>query len=135
MKKVASGIFQIITIDRDAPTALHRQIYERYRTAIDEGKLIPGQRIPASRALASELGVSRFPVLNAYDQLLAEGYIESQMGAGMVVSSSISDQITSTQPADAMFQLKRSGPRPVARRSSILPRFEKPPWMRGLGAL
>lgn len=134
MKKVASGIFPIIVINRDAPTALHRQIYERYRTAIAEGKLVPGQRIPSSRALASELGVSRFPVLNAYDQLLAEGYIESRVGAGMVVSSSISDQITSTQPAGA-FQSLRSGPRPVARRSSILPRFERPPWLRGLGAL
>ncbi|HLK32914.1 MAG TPA: PLP-dependent aminotransferase family protein [Terriglobales bacterium] len=135
MKKVASGIFPILTIDRDAPTALHRQIYERYRTAIVEGQLLPSQRIPSSRTLASELGVSRFPVLNAYDQLLAEGYIESRAGAGMVVSSSIPDQITSPQPASAMFQVARTGPRPVARRSSILPRFEKPPWLRGLGAL
>ena len=135
MKKVASGIFPIIAIDRDAPTALHRQIYGRYRTAIVEGKLIPGQQIPSSRALASELGVSRFPVLNAYDQLLAEGYIESRVGAGTVVSNSIPDQITSTPPAGAKFQVIRSGPRPVSRRSSILPRYEKPPWMRGLGAL
>jgi GntR family transcriptional regulator/MocR family aminotransferase len=135
MKKVASGIFPIIVINRDAPTALHRQIYERYRTAIVEGKLVPRQRIPSSRALASELGVSRFPVLNAYDQLSAEGYIESRVGAGMVVSSSIPDLITSTQPARATFPLLHSGPRPVARRSSILPRFERPPWLRGLGAL
>ncbi len=134
MKKVPSGIFPLITINRDEPTALHRQIYERYRTAIIEGKLIPSQRIPSSRSLASELGISRFPVLNAYDQLLAEGYIESRVGTGMVVSSSIPDQITSTQPAGAMFQVTRSGPRPVAGRSSILPRFERPPWFRGLGA-
>src|SRR5579864_5769553 len=110
MKKVASGIFPILTIDRDAPTALHRQIYEKYRTAIIEGKLAPSQRIPSSRSLASELGVSRFPVLNAYDQLLAEGYIESQVGVGMIVSSSIPDQIA--QPAEATLQMARSGPRP-----------------------
>jgi GntR family transcriptional regulator / MocR family aminotransferase len=134
MKKIASGIFPIIVIDRDAPTALHRQIYERYRTAIVEGKLLPNQRIPSSRALAAELGVSRFPVLNAYDQLLAEGYIESRIGVGMVVSNSIPDQITSTLPSCPMSQVACSGPRPIARRSSILPRFEKPPWLRGSGA-
>lgn len=134
MKKIASGIFPIIVIDRDAPTALHRQIYERYRTAIVEGKLLPSQRIPSSRALAAELGVSRFPVLNAYDQLLAEGYIESRIGVGMVVSNSIPDQITSTLPSCPMSQVDCSGPRPIARRSSILPRFEKPPWLRGSGA-
>jgi GntR family transcriptional regulator/MocR family aminotransferase len=134
MKKIASGIFPIIVIDRDAPTALHRQIYERYRTAIVEGKLLPSQRIPSSRALAAELGVSRFPVLNAYDQLLAEGYIESRIGVGMVVSNSIPDQITSTLPSCPMSQVACSGPRPIARRSSILPRFEKPPWLRGSGA-
>jgi DNA-binding transcriptional MocR family regulator len=55
-----------------------------YRTSIVDGSLRPGQRIPSTRVLASELGVSRFPVLNAYAQLLAEGYFESRVGAGTV---------------------------------------------------
>ena len=94
MKKVPSGISPVISISRKAPEALHRQIYDSYRTAIVEGRLRPGQRIPSTRVLASELGVSRFPVLNAYAQLLAEGYFESQVGAGTVVSNSIPDQPT-----------------------------------------
>src|SRR5215813_3781120 len=119
MKRVASGIAPIIVIDRRAPQALHRQIYDAYRTAILKGSLRPRQRIPSTRVLASELGVSRFPVLNAYAQLLAEGYIESRLGAGTVVSISIPDQLTSCAPAGVGFATGRSGPRPVVRRSYL----------------
>jgi GntR family transcriptional regulator/MocR family aminotransferase len=87
MKRVASGILPLVAVDRMAPKALHKQIYDAYRGAIVNGSLRPRQRIPSSRVLASELGVSRFPVLNAYAQLLAEGYLESRVGAGTVVSS------------------------------------------------
>src|SRR5215813_5053320 len=97
MKRVASGIAPIIVIDRRAPQALHRQIYDAYRSAIIRGSLRPRQRVPSTRVLASELGVSRFPVLNAYSQLLAEGYIESRVGSGTVVSNSIPDQLTSSE--------------------------------------
>src|SRR5208337_1822426 len=134
MKRVASGISPMIAVNRKASEPLHRQIYDAYRTGIVTGTLRPGQRIPSSRLLASELGVSRFPVLNAYAQLLAEGYFESRVGAGTVVSSSLPDQFTSSAPTGARFAATRSGPRPVARRASYLPRFEKFPWLGGLGA-
>jgi GntR family transcriptional regulator/MocR family aminotransferase len=134
MKRVASGILPMIAVDRKAPKALHRQIYDAYRTAIVAGSLRPRQRMPSTRVLASELGVSRFPVLNAYAQLLAEGYFESRVGAGTVVSSSLPDQLTSSEPTCARFEATRSGPRPVARRSSNHPSHERSPWLRGWGA-
>src|ERR1700690_3504311 len=134
MKRVASGILPIIAVDRKAPKALHRQIYDAYRTAIVDGSLRPGQRMPSSRALASEIRVSRFPVLNAYAQLLAEGYFESRVGAGTVVSSSLPDQLPSSAPSGARLATTRSGPRPVASRSSILPSRGGSPWLRGWGA-
>jgi GntR family transcriptional regulator/MocR family aminotransferase len=124
----------MIAIDRKTPKALHRQIYDAYRRAIVEGSLRPGQRILSTRALASELGISRFPVLNAYAQLLAEGYFESRVGAGTVASSSIPDQVMSSGPTGARFAATRSGPRPLARRSSILSPVESSPWLRGWGA-
>ena len=65
MKRVASGILPMIAINRRASKPLHWQIYDAYRTSIVDGSLRPGQRIPSTRVLASELGVSRFPVLNA----------------------------------------------------------------------
>src|SRR5580700_5162072 len=121
MKRVASGILPMIAVDRKAAKALHRQIYDAYRAAILDGRLRPGQRIPSTRVLASEIGVSRFPVLNAYAQLLAEGYFESRVGAGTVVSSSLPDQLTSSRPPRTLHSATRSGPRPLARRSPTLP--------------
>src|SRR5260370_2992615 len=129
MKRVASGILPMIAVDRKAAKPLHRQIYNVFRTAIVDGGLRPGQRIPSTRVLASELGVSRFPVLNAYAQLLAEGYFESRVGARTVVSSSLPDQFASSEPTGVRFAAIRSGPRPVARRSSLLPRREVSPWL------
>jgi GntR family transcriptional regulator/MocR family aminotransferase len=138
MKRVASGIFPVIAIDRKSGKALHRQIYDSYRAAIVDGSLRPGQRIPSTRSLASELHVSRLPVLNAYAQLLAEGYFESRVGAGTVVSSSISssipDQITPTKPAGVRLTAPGPGPRSVARRCSVLPQPERPPWGLAWGA-
>ena len=134
MKRVASGILPIIAINRKAPTALHKQIYDAYREAIVDGSLRPGQRIPSTRVLASEIGVSRFPVLNAYAQLLAEGYFESRVGAGTVVSSSLPGQFPPSQSTGDRFAATRCGPRPVARRASILPSPGRPPWLVGLGA-
>jgi GntR family transcriptional regulator/MocR family aminotransferase len=133
MKKIASGILPIIAVDRKAPKALHRQIYDAYRTAIADGSLRPGQRMPSTRVLASEIGVSRFPVLNAYAQLLAEGYFESRVGAGTVVSSSLPDQVSSAFTS-VHLAATRSGPRPVASRTSILPRRGGAPWLLGWGA-
>jgi GntR family transcriptional regulator/MocR family aminotransferase len=133
MKRVASGFLPMIAVDRRSRKPLHRQIYEAYRRAIVDGSLRAGQRIPSTRVLASEVGVSRFPVLNAYAQLLAEGYFESRVGAGTVVSSSLPEQFTPSEASGTRFAPTRSGTRPLARRCSILPRFEKPPWV-GLGA-
>jgi GntR family transcriptional regulator / MocR family aminotransferase len=134
MKRAASGILLMIAVDRKAPKSLHRQIYDAYRMAIVDGSLHPGQRIPSTRVLAAEIGVSRFPVLNAYSQLLAEGYLESRVGAGTIISSSLPDQFTSSAPTGATQRGGRSGPRPLSRRSLILPRFENAPWLHARGA-
>jgi GntR family transcriptional regulator/MocR family aminotransferase len=124
----------MIAVNRKAPRALHRQIYDAYRAAIVNGSLRAGQRIPSTRVLASEIRVSRFPVLNAYAQLLAEGYFQSRVGAGTVVSSSLPDQLTSSEPAGATDVASHSGPRPIAKRSSILPLVEGVPWVKNWGA-
>src|ERR1700758_1903885 len=128
MKRVASGIFPFIAVDRRAGKALHRQIYDAYRGAIIEGRLRPRQRIPSSRLLASEIGVSRFPVLNAYAQLLAEGYLQSRVGSGTVISSSLPEHETPATPPTAK-KPAIIGPRVVARRCSLFLPKERLPWM------
>jgi GntR family transcriptional regulator/MocR family aminotransferase len=82
----------------------YRQIYDGYRQAILEGRLRAGQRIPSTRALARELGISRLPVLTAFEQLLHEGFLEGRTGSGTFVASTIHD-------------LKRTTARPSAFRS------------------
>jgi GntR family transcriptional regulator/MocR family aminotransferase len=75
-----------IPIERSSTKPLIRQVYEEVRTQILCGTLQAGEQIPSSRALAASLHVSRNVILEAYDQLLAEGYIESRAGSGTYVA-------------------------------------------------
>ncbi len=77
----------LIELDRSRPRGLRAQLEEELRTAIRSGRLAPGTALPSSRALAADLGVTRGVVVDAYDQLVAEGYLRSQQGSGTVVNS------------------------------------------------
>jgi len=70
---------------------MHRRLYESLRGAILSRGLAPGERLPSSRDLAVELGMSRNTVLSALNQLLAEGYVEATIGSGTFVSSAVAD--------------------------------------------
>jgi GntR family transcriptional regulator/MocR family aminotransferase len=72
---------------------MHRQIYEKMRQAILSGELPAKSRVPASRSLAAQLGVSRMTIVNAYDQLFAEGYLESKVGTGTFVAGELPEQL------------------------------------------
>lgn len=69
----------------DIGKCLYEQIYEHIRKEIREGKLLQGEKLPATRSLAEFLQVSRSTVDNAYEQLLSEGYIDSQPCRGYFV--------------------------------------------------
>ncbi|MBP2636488.1 MAG: GntR family transcriptional regulator [Firmicutes bacterium] len=73
-----------LTLDHSLP--LINQIYEAIRKQILSGNLTAGYKLPSTRELAHELQVSRNVVLNAYDQLLAEGYLESRTGSGTFIA-------------------------------------------------
>src|SRR4051794_41856687 len=102
-----------LSVDRDIDVPIHRQVREGLRRAILDGRLRPGQRIPSTRALATDLGVSRLPVLSAYEQLLHEGYLVGRTGSGTFVSKSIPDHLLRS-PA-----VRRAGP--VSRPSGDSP--------------
>lgn len=133
MKKTSSAIVPVIAVDRNAARPLHNQIYDAYRTLIVDGNLRPGQQLPSTRALTSELNVSRIPVLTAYAQLLAEGYCETRVGAGTFVSRSLPEQMLPTKRSTGLRTPIRSGSRSIARRALVLPRYQAEPWLRGLG--
>ncbi len=130
MLDVSAGIVPVIPIDREADAPLHRQVYAGFRDAILRGDLAAGQQVPSSRALAGELAISRFPVLDAYAQLLAEGYFQSRVGAGTFVASSLPHRAATTKrPADDAPSSRRT-----SRRSALFPAYDPVPWRHGWGA-
>lgn len=77
----------LLSLDRAAGAEpLHGQLERQLREAIRDGRLAAGARVPATRALAGELGVSRGVVVETYAQLAAEGYLLTRRGAGTVVA-------------------------------------------------
>ncbi len=80
-----------VALDRAGEEPLHRQLYRALRQAVVDGRLRPGERLPPTRALATEWGLSRNTVVTAYDTLLAEGYITGKVGAGSFVASALPD--------------------------------------------
>lgn len=139
MKKTPSGLTPVIQIQKRhshsrSSNSLYKQVYDGYRRAIVEGRLGSGQRVPSTRVLAQELGISRMPVLNAYAQLLAEGYFESRIGSGTVVSRSLPERIDNAEPPPIQSGKDNRKRRRVSTRCSNLAGAEWFYTMRGQGA-
>jgi GntR family transcriptional regulator/MocR family aminotransferase len=77
---------QVSLVDR---TNVTREIYRQLRAAIRDGRLRPGERLPATRELAQRLAVARSTVMTVYDRLLSEGFIESHVGRGTFVAADV----------------------------------------------
>src|SRR5262249_9899932 len=134
MKKVASGLFPAILLNRMSGKPLHRQLYESFCTAILRGILKAGDKVPSSRCLASEMGISRIPILTAYAQLLAEGYFKARRGSGTFVSSSVPDQWRLSSSERTATSETRSESRGISRRTAQVPPFKPQPWVNRSGA-
>ena len=91
MPKSIAGAMLAITLDPSSDVPLFQQLYNRIRDGILGGRIPSGARLPASRTLAADLGVSRTTILNAFDQLVAEGYLHGRVGSGTRVVSTLPD--------------------------------------------
>lgn len=78
-----------LALSSDGSGTLQQQVFQQVRSAILDGHLKPGSKLPSTRSLAQLAGVSRATVVFAYEQLKAEGYLESREGAGSYVSQQI----------------------------------------------
>ncbi len=97
MKKQVNSFPFVSLSDRAVSRVpMHRQIYEKMRQAILSGEIPAKSRIPSSRSLAAQLGVSRMTIVNAYDQLFAEGYLEGKIGAGTFVAGELPEELLQT---------------------------------------
>jgi GntR family transcriptional regulator / MocR family aminotransferase len=78
--RTSSALELLLPLDRDAPEPLHRQLERELREAVRTGRLAAGSVLPSTRGLAAQLGVSRGIVVEAYEQLSAEGYLATRPG-------------------------------------------------------
>src|SRR6202023_691257 len=83
----AGAALWALLLDRGAAMPLSRQLAAALRTAIAEGRLGAGARLPSTRALAAELGLARSTVVGVFEQLVAEGYIVGKPGSGYCVAA------------------------------------------------
>ena len=82
--------FEVI---RESDTPLFRQVYLQLRAAILSRRLRLGTKLPSTRELAAQLGVSRSAAVAAYEQLLAEGYTSGRHGSGTYISPDLPEPI------------------------------------------
>jgi GntR family transcriptional regulator/MocR family aminotransferase len=101
MDKVRTNPELLVVLHRAERTPLHRQIETSIRDAIRAGRLPPGSSLPPSRVLADDLGVSRGVVVEAYQQLSAEGYLASRAGGYTQVAAGPAPPAATPRPAPA----------------------------------
>lgn len=82
-----------VKVDRTAKEPVNRQVYRQLRAVILSGEYPPGMRLPSERQFARDAGVGRVTIVRAFDQLAAEGFIESRVGAGTFVAVEIPDNV------------------------------------------
>ena len=129
MDEASQPLELLLSVTRDAPTTLGAQIEEQLRRAIREGALHAGARVPSTRDLARQVGVSRRIVVDAYAQLAAEGYLSLRQGARPRVSEAAALVAQAPGPAAAAAPPARFNLRPSIPDVS---RFPRSAWLRSL---
>lgn len=128
MKSAAFLSLAAITPDKQHDLPLHRQLYQQLRAAILEGRLKPGTRLPSTRAFANELGISRNTVVEAFDQLIAEGYLVGKHGSGTFVNQ----QLGETRPAPTTHRMPvRTERELLSKRGTLLSQVTLSTWGGG----
>jgi GntR family transcriptional regulator / MocR family aminotransferase len=129
MPKKSRVVLLDIAVDRTSAVPLQRQVYLGIRRLILTGRLKPGARLPSTRFLANELSLARTTVLDAFVQLIFEGYLQGKVGSGTRVSSHIPHDVqtlafvTEQYPVPSLHRKPR-----IARRTApfALQRVAKP---------
>lgn len=124
--------------DRSQTSPIYRQLYQRFRESIADGRLRPGDRVPAVRALAAELNLARGTVEAAYQLLIAEGYLIARGAAGTVVTPHLPALATGAVPLPepaAPFASSHRGALPQALQMGLpaLDAFPRKLWTRLAG--
>jgi GntR family transcriptional regulator/MocR family aminotransferase len=117
-----------VSVDRASEVPLHRQVYLGIRRLVLSGRLRPGSRLPSTRQLASDLRLSRTTALDAFEQLIFEGYLEGKIGSGTRVSAHIPRDV------QTLASVAQQSPIPTVRRKPRIARRSSAQSFRQKGA-
>jgi GntR family transcriptional regulator/MocR family aminotransferase len=120
----------LVEIDRSSELPLHEQLERSLRENIRRGRLSAGMRLPSTRGLAAELGVSRGVITEAYGQLAAEGYLQTKQGAPVQVTRTVRAAV----PREPAGSLLPSFPYHFHPGLPDLAGFPRERWLRSLRA-
>jgi GntR family transcriptional regulator / MocR family aminotransferase len=138
-RPLSSASTLALGVDRKDQEPLQSQIARQIREMVLGGRLKPRTRLPSTRVLAAELQVARATVVEAFEQLSGEGYLETRMGSGTVVAAELPDQLLSSgrKPAQSHVHARKVPSREPARpfRSGLVDweHFPHDEWGRILG--
>src|SRR5262249_45492755 len=138
-------LWSSLALDRSAAASLQDQIVGYFRDAVLSGRLKGGARVPSSRVLAADHDVARITVVEAYDRLVAEGFLTSRPGSGLFVAATEGEPKvrlvagTSTRQRKRMPELRRNDqvflvperPLGLLPLSPGVPALDRFPWPRG----
>ena len=126
-----TGVFELVLAPRRANVPAYRWLYESLRAEILGGRLRPGTRLPSTRDLAAQYALARGTIVNAFEQLKSEGYLDGTVGSGTYVSNVLPEkllQVTSGQEQKAARERTRQ---PViseyGRRAKLFSGYEDRP--------
>jgi GntR family transcriptional regulator/MocR family aminotransferase len=123
----------LLQLDPSSELPMYQQLYEQLRCAIvDHCRIQPGAKLPSTRTLADSLGVSRNTAVAAFDQLLAEGYLEGRAGSGTYVARTLPENYLGARIPAAAAAYSRP-PARISARGRMM-RHIQPTWNPGLVA-
>jgi|SRR5271165_2780653 len=135
MVKLATA-FELVLPPRDAGVPAYRWLYTSLRAEILHGRLRPGAQLPSTRDLARQYGLARGTIVNAFEQLKSEGYVEGSVGSGTRVSSVLPENLlhvssghaaSGRQTAAAIHNNRRQILSDYGRRARLFPGYENRP--------
>lgn len=100
-KKQGGALLSTLKLDAAASTPLYRQLENEIRRLVLDGELPANSRLPSTRQLSIDLGVSRLTVKNVYEQLIIEGFLEARQGAGTFVADISINEISPATPVNS----------------------------------
>ena len=106
-----------LSLDRSGAAPLHAQVFEQIRHAIVQGRIAKNSRLPPTRQLAEELGVSRNTVVLVYERLLGEGYVSGRVGAGTYIASTLPEERSPSVETPVDAAIAAPAPRHISSRA------------------